>query len=129
MVSFSYEICVLKLISTIFALAFSCFEDSAFVVCSLAACHNKHRLSCRLTVTVHIKDSFIGKKPICNIKNSDMLKFYNGLLDKGLSSGYLHIMNAFLSPAFDLAVDDDLIRKNPCNNIMTPKIIFLFHMF
>lgn len=27
-------------------------------------------------------------------------------------------MNAFLSPAFDLAVDDDLIRKNPCNNIM-----------
>lgn len=68
---------------------------------------------------LHIKDSFIGKKPICNIKNSDMLKFYNGLLDKGLSSGYLHIMNAFLSPAFDLAVDDDLIRKNPCNNIMT----------
>ena len=76
-------------------------------------------ISYRKIFNHHIKDSFIGKKPICNIKNSDMLKFYNGLLDKGLSSGYLHIMNAFLSPAFDLAVDDDLIRKNPCNNIMT----------
>ena len=76
-------------------------------------------ISYRKIFNLHIKDSFIGKKPICNIKNSDMLKFYNGLLDKGLSSGYLHIMNAFLSPAFDLAVDNDLIRKNPCNNIMT----------
>ena len=76
-------------------------------------------ISYRKIFNLHINDSFIGKKPICNIKTSDMLKFYNGLLDKGLSSGYLHIMNAFLSPAFDLAVDDDLIRKNPCNNIMT----------
>lgn len=75
-------------------------------------------ISYRKIFNVHIKDSSIGKMPICNIKNSDMLKFYNGLLDKGLSSGYLHIMNAFLSPAFDLAVDDDLIRKNPCSNIM-----------
>ncbi len=75
-------------------------------------------ISYRKIFNVHIKDSSIGSKPIYNIKNSDMLKFYNGLLDKGLSSGYLHIMNAFLSPAFDLAVDDDLIRKNPCSGIM-----------
>ena len=66
-------------------------------------------ISYRKIFNVHIKDSSSGKKSICNIKNSDMLKFYNGLLDKGLSSGYLHIMNAFLSPAFELAVDDDLI--------------------
>ena len=61
----------------------------------------------------HIKDSFIGKKPISSVRNSDMLRFFNGLLEKGLSSGYLHIINAFLHPAFEMAVDDDIIRKNP----------------
>lgn len=75
-------------------------------------------VSYREIFNVHIKDSFIGKKPICSIKNSDMLKFYNGLLDKGLSTGYLQIMHAFLNPAFEMAVDDDLIRKNPCRGIM-----------
>ncbi len=59
------------------------------------------------------------EKPICSIKISDMMKFYNSLLDKGLSTGYIHIMNAFLSPAFDMAVDDDLLRKNPCSGIMS----------
>lgn len=76
-------------------------------------------LSYRKAFDNHIKDSFIGNKPISSIKNSDMLRFFNSLLDKGLSSGYLHIMNAFLHPAFEMAVDDDLIRKNPCNGIMS----------
>ena len=67
----------------------------------------------------HIKHTPLGKKPICSIKISDMMKFYNSLLDKGLSTGYIHIMNAFLSPAFDMAVDDDLLRKNPCSGIMS----------
>lgn len=67
----------------------------------------------------HIKDSFIGKKPISSVRNSDMLRFFNGLLEKGLSSGYLHIINAFLHPAFEMAVDDDLIRKNPCSGVMS----------
>ena len=67
----------------------------------------------------HIKHTPLGKKSICSIKISDMMKFYNSLLDKGLSTGYIHIMNAFLSPAFDMAVDDDLLRKNPCSGIMS----------
>lgn len=67
----------------------------------------------------HIKDSFMGKKPISSVRNSDMLRFFNGLLEKGLSSGYLHIINAFLHPAFEMAVDDDLIRKNPCSGVMS----------
>lgn len=76
-------------------------------------------VSYRRIFNVHIKDSPLGATPVCNIKSSDMLKFFNGMLDKGLSSGYLHIMNAFLKPAFELAVDDDLIRKNPCSGIMS----------
>lgn len=75
--------------------------------------------SYRKIFNVHIKNSTVGAKPICNIKTSDMLKFFNGLLDKGLSSGYLHIMYAFLNPAFEMAVNDDLIRKNPCSGIVS----------
>lgn len=76
-------------------------------------------ISYRKAINAHIKDSFIGNKPIANIRNSDMIKFYNSLLDKGLSSGYLHIIHAFLHPAFEMAVADDLIRKNPCSGVMS----------
>lgn len=75
-------------------------------------------VSYRNAFHIHIKDSFAGEKPISSIKNSDILRLYNGLLDKGLSSGYLRIINAFLHPAFEMAVNDDLIRKNPCNGVM-----------
>lgn len=76
-------------------------------------------ISYRKAFNTNIKDSFIGKKPISSVRNSDMVRFFNGLLDKGLSSGYLHIMNAFLHPAFEMAIDDDLIRKNPCSGVMS----------
>jgi hypothetical protein len=76
-------------------------------------------ISYRKAINAHIKDSFIGNKPIANIRNSDMIKFYNSLLDMGLSSGYLHIIHAFLHPAFEMAVADDLIRKNPCSGVMS----------
>lgn len=75
-------------------------------------------VSYRNAFHIHIRNSFAGEKPISDIKNSDMLRLYNGLLDKGLSSGYLRIINAFLHPAFEMAVNDDLIRKNPCNGVM-----------
>lgn len=67
----------------------------------------------------HIKDNPIGEKPISSIRNSDMIRFYNSLLDKGLSTGTIGIINAVLHPAFEMAVDDDLIRKNPCKCVMT----------
>ena len=76
-------------------------------------------ISYRKVINTHIKDSFIGSKPIANIRNSDMIKFYNSLLDKGLSYGSLHIFHALLHPAFEMAVADDLIRKNPCNGAMS----------
>ena len=85
--------------------------------------HRKIRDITKLTYTKywkkHIKDSFIGEKTISSIRHSDMIRLYNSLLDKGLSTGAVGIINAVLHPAFEMAVDDDLIRKNPCKGVMT----------
>ena len=51
---------------------------------------------------------------ICDIKTSNIKAFYLALYEKGLTRqtivGYGHV----LRPAFEMAVQDDWIRKNPC---------------
>ena len=67
----------------------------------------------------HIKDNPIGHAFIANVKKSDILKFYKHLSeDLGFSNGTIQLYQNILYPAFDLAVEDDLIRKNPCKNCM-----------
>lgn len=60
-----------------------------------------------------IKDTF-GKKKIKDVKYSDVLFFYSDLLNnKGLQINTLESINTVLRPSFQLAVRDDIIRKNP----------------
>ena len=60
-----------------------------------------------------IRDSF-GKKKIKDVKYSDVLFFYNDLVaNKGLQINTLESINTVLRPTFQLAVRDDIIRKNP----------------
>lgn len=62
-----------------------------------------------------IKDGF-GKKIVGDVKYSDVLYFYNDLItNKGLSVNTLESINTVLHPTFELAVRDDIIRKNPTN--------------
>jgi len=65
-----------------------------------------------------IKNSYIGDRIISKIKKSDILELYSGLSQKGYKNGTLMIYHNVLSPTLQLAVDDDLIRKNPCKNCM-----------
>lgn len=67
----------------------------------------------------HVRNSFLGEKPIANIKSSDIVKFYNELLEKGLSSSTVNVLHAVMQPCFEMAVDDDFIRRNPCRNAMS----------
>lgn len=61
----------------------------------------------------YIRDSF-GKKKIKDVKYSDVLFFYNDLVaNKGLQINTLESINTVLRPTFQLAVRDDIIRKNP----------------
>lgn len=66
----------------------------------------------------HIKSTDIGERAICDIRSSDIVGFYNHLLEKGLSSRTVGVINAALHPCFEMAIEDDLIRKNPCKNAM-----------
>lgn len=65
-----------------------------------------------------VRDSF-GKTPIQKIKYSDVKAFYNELMHKrGVKANTLDNVHTQLHPAFQLAVRDDLIRKNPTDGIM-----------
>lgn len=60
-----------------------------------------------------IRNSF-GKKRIGEVKYSDVLFFYNDLVtNQGFQINTLENINTVLRPTFELAVRDDIIRKNP----------------
>lgn len=65
-----------------------------------------------------IRDTF-GKKKIADIRYSDVLQFYNYLLDKqGLQTNTLESVHTLLHPTFQLAVRDEIVRKNPTDGVM-----------
>ena len=65
-----------------------------------------------------IRDNF-GLKKLIDIKYSDVLQFYYYLLnEKGIALGTLDSVHCLLHPTFQLAVRDDIIRKNPTDGVM-----------
>lgn len=65
-----------------------------------------------------IKNSRIGRTKVIDIKKSDMLLFYNSLIEQGLSVGTIKIIHKIIHPAFQLACDDNVIAKNPADDCM-----------
>lgn len=60
-----------------------------------------------------------AKMKISEVRKSDVQRYYAYLnKEKKLSVSTIHIYHSIISPAFQLAVDDDILRKNPCNNCM-----------
>ena len=66
----------------------------------------------------NLRENELGNKRLCNIKKSDILRFYNSLLERGLKYSTIKAFNCMISPCLDLAVDDDVIRKNPCKGCL-----------
>lgn len=67
----------------------------------------------------HFVRETIGKKIIGSVKYSEILSFYLHLLnDKDLSISTVDSVHRLLYPAFELAVRDDIVRKNPCKGAM-----------
>lgn len=65
-----------------------------------------------------VRNTF-GKKLIAEIKYSDILQYYRYLLDKEeLQINTLETIHSLLHPTFQLAVRDDIIRKNPTDGVM-----------
>ena len=65
-----------------------------------------------------VRDTF-GKKKMAEVRYSDVLQFYNYLLDKqDLQVNTLESVHTLLHPTFQLAVRDKIIRKNPTDGVM-----------
>lgn len=61
-----------------------------------------------------VRNSSIGNKKIAKIKYSDIIRFFQVLAEeKKYSIGYMAQINHVLMPLFEIAVRDDIIRKNP----------------
>ena len=60
-----------------------------------------------------IKASPFGQIKVKNVKPSDAKAFYISLHDDGIKRNTIMIYHSVLRPSFEMAVDDDMIRKNP----------------
>lgn len=67
----------------------------------------------------NLRENVLGNKKLCDIKKSDILRFYNSLSERGLKYSTIRTFNCMISPCLGLAVDDDIIRKNPCNGCLS----------
>ena len=76
------------------------------------------RSSYLYTYDHYVRDTF-GLKRIAEIKYSDVLQFYYHLLNQqGISLGTLDSVHCLLHPTFQLAVRDEIIRKNLTDGVM-----------
>lgn len=67
----------------------------------------------------YVREEF-GNKFLADVKYSDVKLFYLHLLnDKNLAINTLDNVHTVLHPIFDMAVRDDIIRKNPTDGVMT----------
>ena len=60
----------------------------------------------------------LGKKRIQEIKDSDITDFYNKLLDNGIAVNTMDSVQTILHQVFDVAVKDDVIRRNPSDEAL-----------
>lgn len=67
----------------------------------------------------HFVRKGFGEKLIAEIKYSDVMRFYLYLLnEKKLKSNTVDTIHTLLHPTFQLAVRDEIIRKNPTEGVM-----------
>ena len=62
----------------------------------------------------NVRNSALGLYKIADVTKSDVLKLYKQLSQRGLCNGTIQHIHTILKCMFQMAVDDDIIRKNPC---------------
>lgn len=65
----------------------------------------------------YIQNTPLANRPLPSIRKSDILLFYSKLLKSGFAINSLEGINNLIHPTLELAVDDDLIRKNPSQGV------------
>ena len=70
-----------------------------------------------------IKKEPFGKLPICRVKLSDAKLWLIKLQSDGRGYSTIHSVRGVIRPAFQMAVDDDMIRKNPFDFPLTSVVV------
>ena len=65
----------------------------------------------------YIRPTPLAHQSLINIKTSDIKKLYGELLENGFRTNSLDSINNLVHPTLEMAVDDDLIRKNPSKGV------------
>lgn len=60
----------------------------------------------------HIRTAWLGRKQVAKLKKSDVMLFYTEM-SKNYAQSTVRTVHCILYSMFELAIDDDLIRKNP----------------
>lgn len=63
-----------------------------------------------------IRDSDMGKMKVSEIDQIRIRKFYTGLVKQGLAANTIKFYHSLISPVLELAVDSNIIRKNPAKD-------------
>ena len=79
--------------------------------------------STTMTNYVYTYDRYVrkgfGKKRISDVRYSEVLFFYNTLMEKGLSISTVESVHSVLHPTFQLAVRDHVLRDNPSDEVIS----------
>ncbi len=73
----------------------------------------------KLDESDHFCSDGFGKRKVTELRYSDVLNFYLSLIDKGIKVKSVESLHCVLHPAFDMAVRDDIIRKNPSDGVLS----------
>ena len=65
----------------------------------------------------HVQDT-IGPMRVVQVRPSHIQMFYAKLSQKGYAHNTIEIIHTMLLPSFEMAVDDDIIRKNPAKDTL-----------
>ena len=65
------------------------------------------------SVINRIREAPFGQKQIRHVKLSDAKSWFVSLHDRGYKQNTIGVMQCVVRPAFEMAVDDDILRKNP----------------
>lgn len=66
----------------------------------------------------HVKDE-IGNIKVIQLRPSHIKGFYKKLSEQDYSKSTIKLLHTLIFPALEMAVDDDIIRKNPARNAMS----------
>lgn len=64
---------------------------------------------------IHVKEE-LGNIKVVQLRPSHIKTFYNKMSRQGYAKNTIKYIHTLLYPALELAVDDDIIRKNPARN-------------